>query len=58
MLQTRINSKGEAVPFLEQSVWPTAFGGAPKIFLAILFSIIGFMLIFILEFVANKFKKA
>ena len=58
VLQTRINSKGEAVPFLEQSVWPTAFDGEPKIFLAILFSIIGFMLIFILEFVANKFKKA
>ena len=57
VLQTRINSKGEEVPFLEESVWPTAFDGEPKIFLAILFSIIGFMLIFILEFVANKFKK-
>ena len=58
VLETRINSKGDEVPFLEQSVWPTAFDGEPKIFLAILFSIIGFMLIFILEFVANKFKKA
>jgi putative membrane protein len=58
VLQTRINSKGEEVPFLEESVWPTAFDGEPKIFLAILFSIIGFMLIFILEFVANKFKKS
>jgi putative membrane protein len=58
VLQTRKNSKGEEVPFLEESVWPTAFDGEPKIFLAILFSIIGFMLIFILEFVANKFKKS
>lgn len=58
ILQTRINSKGEEVAFLEQSIWPTNFDGEPKIFLAIMFSIIGFLLIFMLEFVANKFKKA
>lgn len=57
ILQTRINSKGEEVPFLEQSIWPTSFDGDPKILLAMLYAILGFLLIFILEFVANKLTK-
>lgn len=57
ILQTRINSKGEEVPFLEQSIWPTSFDGDPKILLAMLYAILGFLLIFMLEFVANKLTK-
>jgi|694.fasta_scaffold01012_34 putative membrane protein len=57
ILETRINSKGEEVTFLDQSIWPSTFEGDPKIFYAVVFAVIGFLLIFMLEFVANKLIK-
>ncbi|MFD2892862.1 DUF368 domain-containing protein [Flavobacterium chuncheonense] len=56
-LETRINSHGETVPFIEKSILPNNFEGDPKIFTAILFMILGFILIFGLEKLATKFGK-
>lgn len=54
VLQYRINSHGENVPFLENSILPNAYEGDPKLLLALLFMIVGFAIIFLLEFIANK----
>lgn len=57
VLETRINSHGETVPFLEKSILPTDFSGEPKIFLAIVMLFIGFFLIFGLEKFASRLGK-
>ena len=49
VLQYRTNHKGVEVPFIEESVLPTAYDGDPKLLMAILFLVIGFLTIFILE---------
>lgn len=49
VLQTRTNSKGEEVPFLEQSVLPSAYAGEPYVLWVIIFMIVGFALVFALE---------
>jgi len=49
VLQYRTNHKGVEVPFIEESVLPTAYDGDPKLLIAILFIVIGFLTIFILE---------
>lgn len=54
VLETRTNSHGEVVPFLEKSIFPNDFDGEPKILFAILFTVIGFLLIYGLEKLANK----
>lgn len=55
VLQYRLNHAGEQVPFLERSILPQNFDGEPQILLAIIFTIIGFLTIFLLERVAvNK----
>ena len=55
VLQYRINHKGEQVPFLENSILPTNFDGDPKVLLAIVFMVVGFLTIFIMErFAASK----
>jgi putative membrane protein len=54
VLETRINSHGEVIPFLEKSILPNDFDGDPKILTAILFTVIGFLLIYGLEKIANK----
>lgn len=56
VLSYRTNSKGEIVPFLEKSVTPANFEGDPQLMTAFVFMIIGFILIFILEGIANKYK--
>jgi putative membrane protein len=53
VLSTRINSHGETVPFMEKSILPINFDGNPKLILAIILMIAGFLTIFILE----KFSK-
>lgn len=53
VLETRINSKGEAVPFIEKSVLPTNFNGDPQLTSAIICLVGGFLIIFILEKVAT-----
>lgn len=49
VLSTRVNSKGEEVPLLEQTVMPAHFESEPHILSAVIFMIIGFLLIFIIE---------
>ncbi len=54
VLSTRINSKGEEVPFLEESVLPGAYNGEPFIIGAIVLMIVGFIVVFGLERLDTK----
>ncbi|WP_248722574.1 DUF368 domain-containing protein [Seonamhaeicola sp. ML3] len=54
VLSFRTNSKGEEVPFLEQSISPFSFEGDNQLILAIILIIIGFATIFILEKLGSK----
>lgn len=56
VLQYRKNSHGEEIPFIERSILPGGYQGDPKVFTAILCMLAGFMIIFLLEFIANKKK--
>lgn len=56
VLETRINSKGEIIPFIEKSVMPSNFDGNPHLIPAILCMIGGFLIIFILEKIASLKK--
>lgn len=57
VLETRINSHGETVPFIEKSILPQNFEGEPQILTAIIMVVCGFMLIFGLEKIANRLGK-
>lgn len=57
ILETRVNSHGEVVPFLEKSILPNQFEGDPKIFGAICMTILGFFIIFGLEKIAHSMGK-
>lgn len=57
VLSTRINSEGLEVPLLEKSILPTNFNGDNQLVLAIVFMIIGFALILILERLGSDKKK-
>ena len=54
VLEYRINHAGEEVPFLEKSILPTNYSGDPLIWYALLFMIIGFLVIFLLERIATR----
>ena len=54
VLETRIDSSGEVVPFLEQSVWPGQFEGAPMVLPALIMMVLGFLVVFLLERVDKK----
>lgn len=55
VLENRTNHSGEQVPFLENSILPTNFDGDPKVLLAVVCMVIGFLTIFIMErFAASK----
>lgn len=49
VISWRVNSKGEQVPFNEESIFPNAFNGDPQLFMAIVLAIFGFSMILILE---------
>jgi putative membrane protein len=53
ILSYRENSHGEEVPFMEKSILPGHFDGDPKILWVLVFAIIGFLVIFLLERFAN-----
>lgn len=53
-LETRINSHGEIVPFLEKSILPAEFVGNSQVFLALILILFGFLTIFLLEKIAHK----
>ena len=54
VLQYRKNSHGEQIPFIEKSILPDMYQGDPRVFKALLFMLAGFIIIFLLEFIANK----
>ena len=56
VLQFRKNSHGEEIPFIERSILPGGYHADPKIMAALFCMLAGFMIIFLLEFVANKKK--
>ena len=51
---TRIDSNGEIVPFIEQSVMPNHFEGDPKILLALSLLAIGFLIVHVLNRLSTK----
>ena len=57
VLEYRLNHSGEQVPFLERSVLPSNFNADPQIAYAIVFGIIGFLVIFLLEKLAVSMEK-
>ena len=57
VLETRINSHGEIVPYIDKSILPQNFNGEPQIALAIILAISGFVLIFGMEKMASKLGK-
>ncbi len=54
VLTTRINSKGEEVAVLTESVLPSQYDGDPQLWAAILLMVLGAVLIFVLEKIANR----
>ena len=57
VLETRINSHGKTVPFLEKSILPQDFNGDAQIILAVLLAILGFLVIYGMEKVAARLEK-
>ena len=53
-LTWRINSHGIKVPFNEQSISPLSFNGDAQLGMAIVLSLVGFVVIILLEKIANK----
>lgn len=58
VLKTRINSEGEEVTLLDKSILPTSYDGDNQIVVAIIFIIIGFATILILERLGSQKNKA
>ena len=55
VLEYRLNHSGEEVPFLERSILPNSFEGNSQVVLAMVFMVIGFLTIFLMEkFAASK----
>ncbi|WP_322550406.1 DUF368 domain-containing protein [Flavobacterium psychraquaticum] len=57
VLETRINTHGEVVPFIENSILPQNFEGNPQVMTAIILAIVGFFVIFGMEKMARKLGK-
>jgi putative membrane protein len=57
VLKTRINSEGEEVTLLDTSILPSSYDGDNEILMAIVFIIIGFATILILERLGNQKNK-
>ena len=57
VLETRINSHGEVVPYIDKSILPQNFEGEPQIVMAIVLAILGFFVIFGMEKMASKLGK-
>lgn len=57
VLKTRINTEGIEVTVLDESILPTSYAGDPKILFAIIFVVIGFLTILILENLGSKKTK-
>ena len=57
VLETRVNSHGEVVPFIENSILPQNFEGNPQVMTAVILAVIGFVVIFGMEKMASKLGK-
>ena len=57
VIETRINSKGEEVPFRFESVLPAQFEGEPYLVGAIALALGAFVIIYLIERTANKGKE-
>ena len=57
ILKTRINSKGEEVTLLDKSILPSSYEGDNQIVMALLFIVIGFAAILILESLGKQKNK-
>ncbi|WP_323788085.1 DUF368 domain-containing protein [Psychroserpens sp.] len=58
VLKTRINSEGIEVTVLDESILPSSYTGDPQILFAVIFVVIGFATILILENLGHKKSKA
>lgn len=58
VLKTRINSEGELVTVLDKSILPSSFVGDNELVMALVFIVIGFAVIFILESLGKLKAKA
>ncbi|MGE0561054.1 MAG: DUF368 domain-containing protein [Flavobacteriales bacterium] len=54
VLQTRINSHGKEVPFIDENVLPANYDGDPQLLYVVLFAIFGLAIITVMEKVATK----
>ena len=57
ILKTRINSKGEEVTLLDKSILPSSYDGDNQILMALVFIVIGFAAILILESLGKQKNK-
>ena len=58
VLKTRINSKGEEVTLLDKSILPTSYDGDNQMLMVLVFIVIGFAAILILESLGKQKNKA
>ena len=56
VLIERVNSKGVLVPLKEECILPFEFEGDPQLYSALVLMLIGFLIIFIFEFMSVKIK--
>ena len=56
VLTERINSRGIPVPLTEECVLPHEYEGEPQLYAALILMLIGFLLIFIFDFISEKTK--
>lgn len=54
VISTRVNSKGDTVPFIEESVLPAAYNGDPQLIAVLIAMLVGFLSVFILERFGKK----
>jgi len=54
VLQFRTNHAGEEVPFIEKSILPNQYNGDPQVVYAIIFLVLGFLSLYLLERLAAK----
>jgi putative membrane protein len=54
VLEFRTSHSGEEVPFLERSILPSQYAEDPKLLLAIVFMVVGFVVILGMEGIANR----
>ena len=57
VLETRINSHGEEVAFLEKSVLPSSFVGDPMVFGVVMLAVLGFAIVFLLDRMGKSSQK-